>query len=852
MYWQDAASGAAFSLSAFKWRFLKIKIPASMLGGFSMSEEAKVITPLPQIQPEQCTMPVLVLRGLVLFPKMVLHFDVAREKSLLALNQVMGTDRMIFLVAQKNMAEEDPAPENIYKVGVVAQVKQIIKTQMGLWRILVEGVYRAKMKELVSQNPYYEAVVVPFPLKQPKNINSTMTDALMRTVKDQFEEYSYLTPRIPKELVVSVLAENDPVHLGEYIAGNTQLEAADKQSILSQSDPLKRLEILAHLFESENEILSLEADIQEKVRSQIDKSQREYYLREQMKAISGELGEDDPQEEMSEYYERIESLHLKQEVAEKLQKEVDRLAKLPFNSNEASVSRTYLDTVLELPWNKRTVDKIDIKKAKTLLDKEHYGLAKVKERILELLAVRKLAPDIKGQILCLVGPPGVGKTSIAKSIAKSMGRKYVRLSLGGVRDESDIRGHRKTYIGSMPGRIIAAMKQADSSNPLMLLDEVDKLGNDYRGDPAAALLEVLDSEQNNAFRDHFIEVPFDLSDVLFISTANTLDTVPGPLRDRMEIIEITSYTREEKFNIAKDHLLPKQRGRHGLTAAKAKLSDDAIYALIDNYTREAGVRSLERSIASLMRKAAKRIVGGEAKKVSITNDNITEFLGPRKFKPELIQANDEVGMVNGLAWTSVGGEMLQVEVAIMDGTGKLELTGSLGDVMKESAHAAVSYIRAHWEHFGVQRDFYKTKDIHIHVPEGAVPKDGPSAGVTIVTALVSALSGTFVRRDVAMTGEITLRGRVLPIGGLKEKTMAAYRAGINTVIIPADNEPDLDEVDPIVRDSVSFVTAERIDTVLETALVGNFHALAIKNIMESTPNITTGNDSGKPSVPIPQ
>lgn len=800
--------------------------------------------------PEPVKMPMLVLRGLVLFPEMVLHFDVGREKSLLALNQVMSASRQIFLVAQKDLRDDEPKADAIYKIGVVAQVKQIIKSQSGTWRVLVEGLYRAKMQEIVSETPYFEAIVTPFPLK-PMRKKTAMCDALMRTVKDLFEEYCYLTPRMPKELVVNALVSDDPIHLAEYIAGNMQMETSDKQTILSQSDPLKRLELLAHLLEAENDILSLEQDIQEKVRGQIDKNQREYYLREQMKAISGELGEEDPQEESNDYYDKIDKLKLEKETAEKLCKEVDRLGKLPYNSNEAGVIRGYLDTVLELPWNKRTTDKIDIKKAQALLDKEHFGLKKVKERILELLSVRKLAPDVKGQIICLVGPPGVGKTSIANSIAKSMGRKYVRISLGGVRDESDIRGHRKTYIGSMPGRIMTAMKQAGSANPLMLLDEVDKLGNDFRGDPSSALLEVLDSEQNHAFRDHYIEVPFDLSDVLFIATANNLDTIPGPLRDRMEIISLTSYTREEKLHIAKEHLLAKQLKRHGLTASKAKIAEDALYALIDNYTREAGVRSLEREIASLLRKSAKKIVAGEAKKVVIDNDNITEFLGPRKFKPELIQENDEIGMVNGLAWTSVGGEMLQVEIAIMDGTGKLELTGSLGDVMKESAHAAVSYIRAHWDQYGVEHDFYKTRDIHIHVPEGAVPKDGPSAGVTITTALVSALAQIPVHREVAMTGEITLRGRVLPIGGLREKTMAAYRAGIKTVVIPKENEPDIAELDPEVRDALRFVTAERIDTVLETALLRK----PVKK--QSTPSLDTlppmeDNSQQKPNSPIPQ
>lgn len=803
----------------------------------------------PLKQPEPVKMPMLVLRGLVLFPEMVLHFDVGRDKSILALNEVMNASRQIFLVAQKDIRDDDPKVEDIYKIGVVAQVKQIIKSQTGTWRVLVEGLYRAKIQEVASETPYFEVMIIPFPLK-PLRKKSAMCDALMRTVKELFEEYCYLTPRMPKELVVNALISEDPVNLAEYIAGNIQMETSDKQTILSQSDPLKRLELLAHLLESENNILSLEQDIQKKVHNQIDKNQREYYLREQMKAISGELGEEDPQEETGEYLGKIDKLKLEKEVTEKLYKEVDRLGKLPYNSNEAGVIRSYLDTVLELPWNKKTTDKIDIKKAQTLLDKEHFGLKKVKERILELLAVRKLAPEIKGQIICLVGPPGVGKTSIANSIAKSIGRKYVRISLGGVRDESDIRGHRKTYIGSMPGRIITAMKQAGSANPLMLLDEVDKLGNDFRGDPSSALLEVLDSEQNHAFRDHYIEVPFDLSDVLFIATANDLGSIPGPLRDRMEIIELSSYTREEKFHIAKEHLLQKQLKRNGLTASKSKLTDDALYALIDNYTREAGVRSLERQIASLLRKAAKKLVAGECKKVVIDNNNITEFLGPRKFKPELIQANDEIGMVNGLAWTSVGGEMLQVEVAILDGTGKLELTGSLGDVMKESAHAAVSYIRAHWEKYGIEHDFYKTRDIHIHVPEGAVPKDGPSAGVTITTALVSALAQIPVHREVAMTGEITLRGRVLPIGGLREKTMAAYRAGIKTVVIPQENEPDIAEIDTEVREALQFIPVEKIDAVLEAALLRKPKKKASAPALEALamPN----EKQTKPNSPIPQ
>lgn len=817
-----------------------------------MSEvQDKIVPKKPDETLEQAKMPMLVLRGLVLFPQMVLHFDVGRDKSIHALDQVMSEDRKIFLVAQKDIRDDEPKASALYKVGVVAQVKQIIKSQSGTWRVLVEGMYRAKLLEVTSESPYFEGLVVEYPLKKTRSLKSAMCDALMRTVKDLFQEYCYLTPRMPRELVVSALVSEDPIHLAEYIAGNIQMEVEDKQTILSQSNPLKRLEILAGILESENEILSLESDIQDKVKSQIDKNQREYYLREQMKAISGELGEDDSQKENEEYSKKINKLKLEEETTKKLLKEVDKLEKLPSSSNEASVIRNYLDTVLELPWSKKTVDKINITKAKTLLDREHYGLEKVKDRILELFAVRKLAPDMKGQIICLVGPPGVGKTSIARSIAKSLGRKYVRLSLGGVRDESDIRGHRKTYIGSMPGRIINAMKLAGSKNPLMLLDEVDKLGSDFRGDPSAALLEVLDSEQNHAFRDHYIEVPFDLSEVLFIATANTLDTIPGPLLDRMEIISLSSYTREEKFHIAKSHLLPKQLKRHGLTASKAKVTDEAIYALIDNYTREAGVRSLERSLTSLLRKSAKRIVAEEAKRVTITNKNIEEFLGPRKFKPEMIQAYDEVGLVNGLAWTTVGGEMLQVEATVMDGTGKIELTGNLGNVMKESAHAAVSYIRAHWEKYGIEHDFYKTRDIHIHVPEGAVPKDGPSAGVTICTALISSLSGVPVHRDVAMTGEITLRGRVLPIGGLKEKTMAAYRAGIKTVLIPAENEPDLAEIDNVVREHIKFITAEKVDTVLEVALATKLHK-SVDNLPLKELPVEQSNKMTQTNTAIPQ
>ena len=572
-------------------------------------------------------------------------------------------------------------------------------------------------------------------------------------------------------------------------------------------------------MEGEINILTLERELYAKVKEQIDQNQREYYLREQQRAIAEELGEgENIDNEVDEYLKKIEALTLNDEAREKLTSEVRKLRKLHSSSQEAGVIRGYLDTCLELPWNSYTKDKIDIKSAARLLDREHFGLQKVKERILELLAVRQLAPDINGQIICLVGPPGVGKTSIARSIAEAMGRKYVRMSLGGVRDESDIRGHRKTYIGSMPGRIMTAMKQAGSSNPLMLLDEVDKLGSDYRGDPSAALLEVLDGEQNSAFRDHYIEVPYDLSKVLFVATANTTETIPGPLLDRMEVIELSSYTREEKFQIAKRHLVKKQLARHGLDSKRLHITEGALYAVIDSYTREAGVRNLERKIGEICRKSARELVSGDAEKVSVTEKNIETYLGPKRFKPDDISGKDEVGVVNGLAWTAVGGEMLQVEVAVMDGNGKLQLTGSLGDVMKESAQAAISYVRSMADRFGIDHDFYKNKDIHIHVPEGAVPKDGPSAGVTITTALVSALTGIPVRGKVAMTGEVTLRGRVLPIGGLREKSMAAYRNHINTVVVPRQNLSDLHEVDEAVKKAIHFVPADSVVDVLETAL----------------------------------
>ena len=780
----------------------------------------------------------IAMRGLVLFPNMILHFDVGRKKSVAALEEAMKGDRTVFLTSQKNVEEEEIVPEKLHKVGVVAEVRQVLKTEGSTVRILVEGKYRAKLTGVVSEDPYLVATVEEFPLKVLKPQKSVLCTALMRTVKDLFNEYTYLVPKMPKELIVKAYTMEDPAALGEFLTGNLNLDTEDKQAILEESNYVKRLEMLASVLENEINILSVEHDIFERVKDQVDQNQREYYLREQLKAITDELGDgENVQEESDIYRQKIEALHLEGEVHDKLMEETDRLFKMPPNSHESSVIRTYLDTCLALPWNKSTVEKIDLEKARKQLDKNHYGLEKVKDRILELLAVRKLAPDIKGQILCFVGPPGVGKTSITKDIAVAMGRKYTRISLGGMRDESDIRGHRKTYIGAMPGRIMNAVKLAGSKNALILLDEIDKMGNDFHGDPASAMLEVLDPEQNVAFRDHFIEVPFDLSNILFITTANDMSTIPEPLLDRMEVIELSSYTREEKFHIARNHLVKKEMKRHGLTAKDFKLTDDAIYSLLDFYTREAGVRSLERTIGSLCRKAAKKIVSGESTKVVIGEDNVKEYLGVKKFRPETVQKDNAVGLVNGLAWTSVGGDMLQVEAAILDGSGKIELTGNLGDVMKESAKTAISYVRSCTEKYGIEHDFYKTKDIHIHVPEGAVPKDGPSAGVTLCTAIVSALSGLPVRHDVAMTGEITLRGRVLAIGGLKEKTMAAYRAGVKTVIIPSDNLPDLEEIDETVRKNLTFIPASEIETVLDAALVRPTEPLISHEIPYLAPEI---------------
>ena len=762
--------------------------------------------------------PAISLRGLVVFPSMVLHFDVGRERSVNALKAAADESGHIFLVAQKDASITEPELSDMYEVGVIAEVRQLLTTPDGSTRVLVEGLSRARRVKSVGGKDYLRFEVKELPTRGGAISESTAA-AASRALKNIFAEYAQISPKMPRELFESIMTEENCSELFDKVVFNVVLKVEDKQALLEANGLLNRIKMLISMLETEIEIIETEIDIQEQVKEQVDKNQRDYYLREQLRAIYKQLGEgDNPQEEADNYIEKIRALNLSDEITEKLVGEAQKLVKMSYSSQEAGVIRSYLDTVLELPWNIRTKDKLDIDKVEKQLDKDHYGLKKVKERITEIISVRALAPDVKGQIICLYGPPGVGKTSIGRSIANALGRKYVRISLGGVHDEAEIRGHRKTYIGAMPGRIAAALKQAKSMNPVMLLDEIDKMGSDYKGDPASAMLEVLDSEQNTTFTDHYLEIPLDLSDVLFITTANSLDTIPAPLLDRMEVIELSSYTREEKFNIAKKHLLPKQLKKHGEKPSTVKINDKALYSVIDFYTREAGVRKLERSIADICRKSAKKLVSGE-KKVTVTDQNITEFLGVKKYLPEHLAAHDEVGLVNGLAWTSVGGVTMPLEVLVLDGTGKTEFTGSLGEVMKESAKIAVSLTRSLARKYNIDPDFYKNKDIHVHAPEGAVPKDGPSAGVTLTTALVSALSGTPVRRDVAMTGEITLRGKVLAIGGLKEKTMAAYRAGVKTVCIPKENEPDIDELDDVVKNSLKFVVAEDISTVLETALV---------------------------------
>lgn len=792
-------------------------------------------------------MPVLPLRGLVIFPGMLIHFDVAREKSVNALYSAMGSDQHIFVVAQKDPAIDAPLKDDVFETGVVAKIVQLVKQPENMVRVVIEGQYRAEIKEYNADGEFISAIVEP--VKYIKDKTTVMNLALVRSVRNVFEEYLKYMPKMPSDILYKSQNAKNADDFSDFIAANIQAGFESKQRILATKDVTERLEFILDFLTNEVYLLKIERELTDKARAKIDESQKEYMLREQLQIIKSELGEDEPDDEIREYEEKIKELKLPEEVETTLLKECAKLDKTPFMSQEATVIRTYLDTCLELPWNVYSEDDIDLKRVAESLDKNHYGLKKVKERFLEYLAVKKNAPDMKGQIICLLGPPGVGKTSIAKSVAEAIGKKYARVALGGVRDEAEIRGHRRTYVGSMPGRIINAMKQAGTMNPLIVLDEIDKLASDYKGDPTSALLEVLDSEQNNTFTDHYIDLPFDLSDVMFVTTANDYSTIPAPLRDRMEVIELQSYTLVEKINIAKKHLIPKQLKNCGLNAKDFKFTPKAVEMIINNYTKEAGVRNLERTIASVMRKSVYKKLTEDIEKITISNKDLEELLGPAKYSDSEKSNKDEVGYVNGLAWTSVGGELLPIEIAVMQGTGKIELTGSLGDVMKESAKTAVTCIRSHADELNIDPMFYSTKDIHIHAPEGAVPKDGPSAGITMATALYSALSNKKVRHDVAMTGEITLRGKVLPIGGLNEKSMAAYKNGVKTVIIPKENSRDLAEIDEEVKNNVTFIPVSDIKEVLKIAVLDKTEktslgrkktkkSLNVSGIDESTKEVT--------------
>ena len=762
-------------------------------------------------------LPVLALRGLVLFPGTALSFDVVRKRSLTALKVAMEHDRMIYAVTQHDVFTEDPQIDDLYQVGCIAKVRQVLKVTDEITKVVLEGVSRATAVAFTERFGCPFAQLAEYPDKPLRN-RPVYVETVLRRVKASFEKFIREIRGIAPDVVKRVAVSEDLGFITDFIAFNVPAPFDDKQYVLEQNDTVRRAKILIEMLDKEREIAKIDHEIGEKTKVAIDDNQRDYYLREQIKVISNELYGDEFAEETDEYHYKIEQMDASDEIKDKLHTEVVKLSKMPQGSHEGTVVRGYLDTCLELPWNRFTSKKIDLTRSARILDRDIYGMDKVKERILEMLSVYTLAPDLKGQILCLVGPPGVGKTSIGKTIAECMGRNFARISLGGVHDEAEIRGHRKTYIGAMPGKIIHAMKTAGSGNPLLLLDEVDKLGSDYRGDPSSALLEVLDPEQNQTFTDHYIEIPYDLSKVVFIATANTAETIPAPLLDRMEVIELSGYTREEKFQIAKRHLIPRQISRHGLTRKQIRITDEAVYSLIDYYTREAGVRKLERSIASLCRKSAKRIAGGETS-FTLKAADVETMLGKHRYNPEVILETDEVGIINGLAWTQVGGEIMQLEISAMPGTGKIELTGSLGNVMQESAKAAVSFVRANADRFTVDPDFYKDTDIHIHATEAAIPKDGPSAGVTMTVGLVSALSNRAVRRDIAMTGEVTIRGRVLPIGGLKEKSMAAYRGGVKTVFIPKANIPDLDEVDPVIRENIEFVPVSYVEEIISRALL---------------------------------
>ncbi len=763
-------------------------------------------------------LPLIPLRGLSVFPYMVLHFDVGRDRSIKALEEAMVNDQIIFLTTQKEIDVEIPTPEDFYEVGTVCKIKQMLKLPGDAIRVLVEGIYRGKIVEVLEEDPYFKVEIEKYIVDEEQNDKEL--EALMRAVLGAFDDYISVSTKISPEVLLSVSTIEEPGRLADVIASHMILKTEQKQEILEAFDPKDRLEVLYRMLLKEIEILEVEKEINTKVKKQINRLQKEYYLKEQLKAIKEELGDDvDYDDEIEEFHEKIEKAKLPKKVEEKVLKELDRLSKLSIGSAEGGVIRSYINWILDLPWNKKTKDSIDIKKAKKILDEDHYGLKTVKERILEYLAIRKLAKKMKGPIICLVGPPGVGKTSIASSIARSLNRKFVRMSLGGVRDEAEIRGHRRTYIGAIPGRIISAIKDVGSKNPVFLFDEIDKLSGDFRGDPASALLEVLDPEQNKEFTDHYLEVPFDLSNVMFITTANTLSTIPRPLRDRMEIIEVSGYTEEEKVIIAERYLVPKQIKEHGIKENNLLISEKTIRDIINYYTRESGVRELERQIATICRKAVRQIVEDDKEVIRVNVTSLKNYLGIPRYRYEKIGDKDEVGIATGLAWTRVGGDTLSIEVTPMKGTGKLVLTGQLGDVMKESARAGLSYIRSRVDKLNIDEEFYKNYDIHIHIPEGAIPKDGPSAGITMATAVISALANIPVNKSVAMTGEITLRGRVLPVGGIKEKVLAANRAGIKKILLPTVNKKDMEEIPDTVKKKLQFVFVDHMDEVLEHALV---------------------------------
>ncbi len=764
------------------------------------------------------TFPAMALRGLVAFPDMLLTLDVGRKKSVNALQFAMDKNVPIYLVTQKDIAVEDPNATHLYEMGCLCRVRQVLKMPDGGAKVLVKGVYRACHINFTDNGAHYVATIEKCEDKPIKN-REVYIESFIRRIRNEFERYAMVAQNLPEDIILNIASNDNLGKLCDFIAFNIPAPYDDKQYVLEQLNVVTRAKILLELLQKEREVTEIDNRIGQKTRAHIDENQRDYYLKEQMRAISEELYGDDSLGEIEEYHQKAELLDADNSVKEKLHTEINKLSKMPQGAHEGTVSRAYIETCLNLPWKKCDDTIVDIKKAQKILDRDFYGMKKVKERVLEMLSVYALSPESKGNILCLYGPPGVGKTSIGKTIAECMGRKYQRISLGGMHDEAEIRGHRKTYIGAMTGKILTAIKNAGVSNPLILLDEVDKLASDHKGDPASALLEVLDPEQNCNFTDNFLEIPYDLSRAVFITTANSLDTIPAPLLDRMEVVSLDGYTREEKFNIAKRHIVPREIVAHGLTTKNCKFADNAIYGIIDFYTREAGVRKLQRIVGSLCGKAAKQIAQGSAQKVNIKFSDLEKMIGHKKYRPEVILPQDEIGIINGLAWTQVGGEIMQMEVAVLNGTGKTVFTGNLGTVMKESAEAAITFVRANASKYGIDTEFYKTKDIHIHATESAVPKDGPSAGVTIATALISALTGRAVRRDIAMTGEVSIRGRVLAIGGLKEKAMAAYRGGVKRVFIPHDNIPDIDEVDEKVRENLEFVPVQYVTDIIDKALL---------------------------------